>query len=298
MNIKFFTYYFSAIKSGGKRTSICTDFETDFLNVLDYVKTLDIKYRKQENKYHKKFLFLYDYNYIESERTLLLEFKSAKYANIRKVVDTGSWKEQTEKKKAVKDGDEETTLLAIKFYDDLEAYCIKHMNSDGVGLSQIIDNLNFFIKQYHNDVCGDNISYKIETVNIISKDFLASLQKASRITSIKLCVDKKQLKISEMKSCSLGDDIHEEALLKYKPTGRGKSIASKTVKEIFDIHKNNKTIIKKIYIEGTKNDNSILKFDTECMKEVYNEHFEDTITGEPNISLVKKRMIGIFDQYK
>ena len=263
MELSVYAYYFDAVKKRQKEATEPEDFETDFIKVVKYIMGLDETDRKLDLKESKKVVYLKEYEYDSSKRTVWMHMISLRYAKIRNVRNVDTLVELEEKKKDKRDGDEEHTYLVIKFKEDMEGICLIGQNSNGISLSKIVIYLDDFIEKYHVEKAKDKIRYRIEKCNIVSEDFLKNLIKAKKIKAVTLTVESKLLNVSEYKQFAKKDDIKEDIDVVLKPTGSG--IFENTVREFYKIYQ--KDAFRRIRIAGEGTSGEKLKFDTEKMKE-------------------------------
>ena len=292
MDVTFYAYYFDAKKIRGKKIEEVDNYEEDFVHVIEQLAKNAKRKRKEDFLDCKKIVYLNDYDYNSQEHILLLEFVSAKYAYVRKVVDTDTLKERPEKKKEKKDGDEETTCIAIKFSENTsnkEAKALIQSNSNGISISKIAEYLNMKIDNYHKNIKKDMIRYKVEYTNIISDDFLEALRKAQHISAVTLTVDQEDLSVSDYKDLAGKKDIRSDVEIVMKPA-RGKTITRNTVQEFFNLYDRADRKIRKISVAARYGDGSPLSFDTEKMKAKEHALIAETVTGEANIDDLKNEL--------
>lgn len=297
MDITFYMHYFDAKKVYSKKIKEVGDFEKDFVSIVNWILAQDEESRTKDFSKDKIAMYLNQVEYDEEENLLLLEFKSARYSKIRKVVNTINWKEKKDKKKGRHDGDEESTSIGLKFYGEKEAYCMFERNSDGIGLPKIKDYLNEQVKKYHKEVLQDNVLYRIETNNMISEDFLYALSHADRIKAVRLIIDQENLVVSENKKFADRADLNSDVEIVLKPSEKGKSIHHNTVKDFYKIYSDPKKIIKKIYVDSDEADGNPLKFDTEKMKAKHIIDILEMYNGEADLESLNSAMRKVLSKY-
>ncbi|RGC81723.1 hypothetical protein DW241_04975 [Hungatella hathewayi] len=282
-------------KKRGKKVKEIKSMQEDLLELISKLLSQDKKLRKQTYDYKKQILYLNKSSYKKEDNILVLQFISAKYAMVRNVLDTETLDDKGQLK-TKKDGDEEKTHIGIKFTGKHSAICLYENNPNGISFSIIMNYLNDFILEQHK-LRQDNYYYKIEHNNKVSKDFLKALKYADRIKAVTLTVDQEDLKVSEIKRFSGKNDIKRDIDILLKPAARGKSITKNTVKDFFNIFEDEKSDIKKIYVDADKQDKTPLKFDTEQMKERENVNVLETVTGEADPNDIKKILFGLLKEY-
>lgn len=261
---------------------IADDYEYEFLNILDSLIKLPLDERVWDIKSDNKILYLDGYEVLENIRTINMCFISAKYNTVRKVIDTDTFENKGYLKKKA-DGDEEKNHISIKFYDNQNPLCIYEYNKNGIGFSRIINYINKYIKLYHkNDERkpGEKgVRYKFDYKNIVSKDFLNSLEKIKRIKAVTLTVDRKDINMSEVKELSGRGELSTDADIVLKPEGTG--IFHDTVKDFFKMYNDKTKIIKRVTVDGDSEEKHHISFNTEQMKEKDTVAVDtDFITGE------------------
>lgn len=281
MKVSLYVYDIEEKKIRGNNVFDVNDFERDFCDIMKDLMSKNDLERKFDFKDEKKIMYLNKYIYSENTHTMILEFISAKYANVRNVVDTDTLVQNKSKKKDVKDGDEEYTRMIIKFEGEKsrEATCILQINANGVSISKIKQYLNEKIHEYHKSI--DMIRYKLEIYNKVSDEFLQALSSVNRISALKLVVNTEDVEVSEFKDFSELNDIRDNIELMMKPAGRGGRIKKETVKKFYDMYKNNRSSIKKIWVNTHDMENNPLSFDTEKVKEKIRIEVNENVSGEP-----------------
>lgn len=171
--------------------------------------------------------------------------------------------------------------MIIKFEGEKsrEATCILQINANGVSISEIKQYLNEKIHEYHKSI--DMIRYKLEIYNKVSDEFLQALSSVNRISALKLVVNTEDVEVSEFKDFSELNDIRDNIELMMKPAGRGGRIKKETVKKFYDMYKNNRSSIKKIWVNTHDMENNPLSFDTEKVKEKIRIEVNENVSGEP-----------------
>lgn len=237
-------------------------FEDEFVEICKFIlKIEDNNIRKETLNVIKKILFLGKIEYDESNSLYNLLFYSAKYDHVRMVVNTETLKKRG-KLKQKKDGDLEKTHLAIKFIDSKVSICLFERNKDGIGLTSILNYFNKYAEKYYESI-EKRVPYTIRQQNIVSKDFLKSLEKTKRITAVTLTVDEENISISEYAALAGRGDISKNFDIVMRPEKRGGSIKKDTAKDFYKAYKKENSKIKCITIQDSSGN---FKFDTEEMK--------------------------------
>lgn len=261
---------------------IADDYEQEFINILDLLITQPLNERVWDIEADNKILYLDGYEVLENIRTVNMCFISAKYNSVRKVIDTETLKDKGYLKNK-EDGDKEKNHISIKFYDDKNPLCLYEYNKNGTSISRIINYVNRHIKSYHKSdekKPGEKgIRYKFDYKNIVSKDFLSSLDKVKRVKAVTLTVDRKDINMSEIKELYGRGDLSTNADIVLKPEKTG--IFHDTVKDFFNMYNDKHKIIKRVTVDGDSEEKHPISFNTEQMKEKDTVVVDtDIITGE------------------
>lgn len=151
-----------------------------------------------------------------------ITFKSAKYDQVREVIDT----EQMVQKGKVKqewDGDEEKSHLALRLGKNQELYvAVFEYNHYGIGVRDIECYLNDCIETYLAEK-GIEGSYKIKFDPYLSTDFLAELKKMKTKNALSLIVDKEVFSNSDFMNLADRNDIKQTVTITIGEKGRGVS---------------------------------------------------------------------------
>ena len=293
MKVTLYAYNLVEKRIRGKENKDVELFEKDFVDCIKVLCAKDPIDKKYELDGTKKVIYLDNFEYDKSKHLLFLNFKSAEFGVARKVINTETLKEEPEKKKGQKDGDEETTCLLIKFDEDEKskrATGLLQVNSRGVSLSRIFEYINMRVRAIH-DANEDNIKYTVKYTNVISSDFLKALEQADKIKTVKLVIDAEASGASEFKDFASSEDVSDIFEIMYKPTNAGLGIMKDTVKKFFDNYKKDATAIKRIWIDSNEADGNPLTFDTEKMKEKIHITVSDTLNSEPDVNELQIEMI-------
>lgn len=283
------------VRIRGRKGELPEDLEADLVKVCKHIVSLDKTFRKKNFEKAKKIVYLDEQEYNNIESTLYLRFVSARYDKRRKVINTDTLASRGILKKK-KDGDEEKTHVLIKFYSDDTAVCIFERNSDGIGVSDLFEYLNDRIIKYH-DSKGDNVYYTLKHANIVSKEFLDVLEDVKRIKGVTLTIDQQDLSVSEMKEFSGNNDLSKDVDIYFKPSAKGKSITSNTVKDFYKLYNNKNRKVKRITVKADDASESAIVFDTEKIKEKEVVDIDETITGEAKEESIKDKLVEIAKKY-
>lgn len=253
-------------------------FVEDMANVLEDINLYEKSAKTDHFKSDCKKVYIDNVSYGEESKLLELTFKSARYGVVRNVMNTETFKDRGFLKRRP-DGDLEKTHIMIKQVDSSTAVALYEYNKDGIGFTKLVAYMNRFIKAYHKKE-KDMLYYSISHKNMISKDFLKSLEKLNRIKAVTLTVDRENVGISETKAFAGYRDLSTDMDLVFKPTGKGNTIFGNTVKEFYDIYNSKKMPIKRITVDGDRVTKEPLTFDTEKMKEKYPVEIAEDRNGE------------------
>ncbi len=290
MKRTLYLYELKPIAINEKYNKIAENYEDEFIDIIEKMVKLPLDEKIFNIKVDSKILYLDGYEILENMRIINMCFISAKYNSVRKVIDTETLKDKGYLKNKA-DGDKEKTHISIKFFDDGSPLCLYEYNKNGIGFSRIIDYINKYIKEYHKGderVNGEKgIKYKYKHKNVVSKDFLNSLEKLKRIKAVTLTVERKDIKMSDIKALSGRGDLSADADIVLKPGGDG--IFHDTVKDFFKIYNDKGKIIKRVTVEGDLEEKVPISFNTEQMKEKNTVLVEEDIfTGEVKTQSIYK----------
>lgn len=264
MKRTLYVYDLKPVLGAGKNSSFPIDLEVDFVNVIDDLVKLDEVKRKKDLKMDDKILYIDSYDYDKENHIVNLCFISAKYNACRNVINTETLKSKGILKNK-KDGDEEKNHMAIRFYDDKRPLCLFEYNYYGVGHHKIISYLNERIKLYHQKK-DKNIRYRYESRNVVSRDFLKSLEKIHRIKAVTLTIDREDLQVSDTKALSGKNELSDDADIVLKPS-KGASIFRTTVENFYKMYNDRNKRIKRVTVDGESVEKTPLSFNTEQMKD-------------------------------
>lgn len=261
--------------------------EEDFTNFLTDLSKQSIVDRKKNCAQEHKILYLDSFEHQKEEHILNVRMRSARYASRRNVIDTETMKSRGILKRE-NDGDEETNHLGLKFIDEENILVLFESNYYGIGFGRIVHYWESFIKKYHKKI-EQKGSYGMQYKNVVSKDFLAALEKAGRIKAVTLTVDQEDISVSELKALSGRNDLNSDVNIVLKPVGEGKSILGNTVKDLFKIYNDDGKKIKRITVDADTPNKEPLHFDTEQMKEKIVIEVDGTVTSEVDTGSIYAR---------
>lgn len=245
--------------------------------VLKYIDTLAITERKKNFKRENKILYLESSKKDGKTKILNLRFVSAKYNQVREVIDTDTLKSKGKLKEKT-DGDKEYNHVSLSFEDEKNATIAYEVNSNGIGMGRIIAYLDDMAEKYYASINNTKF-YRFDSEIVPDDDFLKNLSKMSKINVATFLVDKKELNTSDFKDLAGRSDVRDEIAIVVKPKGKGLSILSKTIEDYYN-KKNTNHIIRRILASGNAT-NGTITIDTEKMKTKHTINVEaDVATNE------------------
>lgn len=213
----------------------------------------------------KKVMWLHEYTRLDqpTDARIDITFKSAKYDQVREVIDT----EQMVKKGKVKqerDGDEEKTHLALRLGKNQELYvAVFEYNHYGISVRDIENYLNDCIANYIAEKNLDS-QYKVKFDPYLSTDFLAELKKMKRKNVLSIIVDKEVFSSSDFMNLASRNDIKQTVTITVGKKGRGVNVPDDLIESMYNnVAQNDK--IKRMRVEGT-NPGGSLKIDTDSLQ--------------------------------
>lgn len=296
MQRTIYAYDIDITPQRGKNVKVLNDYRNDLVEMIRRIN----RYNKRDKTYkiekEKKILYLDHVNYDAQAQIIKLKFISARYGIVRNVMNTVTLVNRG-KLKEKPDGDLEKTHIIIKLEDNNKAVALYEYNKDGIGFKKVLDYLNAHIKLYHTKK-EDMILYKLIGANIISQDFLSSLEKMRRIKAVTLTVDQEDIGVSDTKYFAGRNDLSTDVEILLKPAAKGASILGTTVKDFYKIYNSPDMPIKRITVSGDRDTKDPLTFDTEKMKAKYPiDVLEESTTGEVDTSDIFNEMKKLFQYY-
>ncbi|MFW6678810.1 hypothetical protein ACOAOT_14240 [Lacrimispora sp. AGF001] len=264
--------------SRGKGVKVPTNFLDDLADVMEQVCKYKKSRKKEDFLAEKKIMYINNVTYDKTQKVLELVFISARYGLVRSVMNTKTFFNRGPLKNRP-DGDLEKTHVTLKFLEDNHALGLVESNRDGIGWGKIIYYINMFVDKYHKSK-KDMYYYTIKHKNMVSEDFLKSLEMLDRIKVVTLTMDQEDVGVSETKAFAGINDISGDVDIVLKPTGRGKGIRQNTVKDFYNKYNDKSLKIKRITVEGDRETKDPLVFDTERMKQKYPVEVLEESNGE------------------
>ena len=291
-----YAYNLKAINSNDKYFKNVESFERDLCAVVQGLCEQDKVTRRKDLQSDKKIIYISSYKYDNKHKILFLQFISAKYDFVRTVVDTDTLTEKKNLQKGKKDGEEEYNHMAIKFKDNNTAVCLYESNYYGIGFTKVVKYLEYFSKKYHTNK-NDSIRYNIVHKNIVSKDFLEALQRVERIKMVTLEVESEAINVSEQKKFAKRADLSQTADIVLKPSAKGSSILSDTVKDFYKMYNDKNTSILSVTVDAENENKDPIKFDTESMKQKDIVEVDTNSRGEVESTSIYRRFEEILEFY-
>lgn len=236
-----------------------------------------VKERKTDYKGEKRVVWIdtakFDSKYKKNDPKKLdswsadIVMKSAKYDQIRSVIDTDTMLENIDKRKSEKDGDEEKTHFCLRYYKNRDfVLCVEEFNYYGIRIGKLVSYLNERIENYREKLSG-NYSYSFQSEIMPCNAFLEELRKMKSINLVTLGVARKSITNQFMEYANRGDvcDTVDIVLKPDKQTKQERKYVRKsTVKAYFDGMQKNSDITRITAVGRNQNGNFTL--DTESMK--------------------------------
>lgn len=212
----------------------------------------------------KKVMWLHDYTRSDTaaDTRIDITFKSAKYDQVRDVIDTEQMINKGKVKKE-RDGDEEKSHLSLRLGKKQLLYvAIFDHNNYGIGVRDIETYINECVEAY---LVEKNIesSYKVKFDPYLSTDFLAELKKMKKKNVLSIIVDKDIFSDSDFMNLAGRNDIRDTVTINVGKKGRGANIPDDLIKSMYEGVGKDK--IRRLRVEGTNLGGS-LKIDTTSMQ--------------------------------
>lgn len=260
-----------------KGRNIPSDYDliTELNKVLNYINKLDKNDRKINIKSQNKIVYLETFLKNPDSKVYNLQFVSAKYNQVREVIDTETLTSRGTLKRK-KDGDKEFTHVSIIFEDNDNAICAFECNYNGIGMSKIVSYLNDMANKYYEEK-NQTKFYRFDKALIPNEEFLITLSKMERISVATFVVDKEDLDASDFRDLANRKDIRDEIEIVVKPVRKGASIMKKTIEDYYNKKKRNHKI-KRIFARG-EGEKGKIYLDTEQMKTRYTIRVDTDIYG-------------------
>lgn len=267
-NIPLYFYYMTVEKSQSSVPYNAQATVNDLGSFLAWLKQkgqkslLNIKHQITDKK---KVMWLFDYAHKNTpkETGIDIVFKSAKYDQIRDVIDTENMQPRGRMKQE-RDGDEERTHLVLRLGKTDEIYiAVFEYNHLGITISDVAEYINKNVEMYlaENKVVG---SLKIKFDPYLSKNFLEELKKMKKRNLMSIVVDKEVLSGSEWMGIAGRNDIKSTVTVVVGKKGRGIDIPNDLISSVYGKMPSNDKI-KRIRVEGSTVAGQ-LKIDTDSMQ--------------------------------
>lgn len=296
MKKTIYSYILTPINIDADKYIQVKSFADDFRAIVSGLLSLEKNDRKEILKAEKKILYLADYEYDEKNKIAFIKMKSARFDSVRNVVNTDTLEDRVELIKGATDGEEESNHLAIKFVDNKKTVCLFESNYYGVGFTKVLRYFERIIKKVHR--CNDDgVYYNINYRNIVSRDFLAALEKVNRVKMVTLEVDRKALDVSDQKAFANRADLSSTADIVFKPCGRGSTILSDTVKDFFRMYNDQNSSVRSVTVDADSDSKDPIRFDTEEMKEKIIKDIDVDKNGEIATDSIFRAFEEILESY-
>jgi len=277
-NIPLYFYYMTVEKSQSSEPYDAQAIVNDLCNFLMWLKQkgneslLNIKYEMSDKK---KIMWLHEQTRHNTTKDTHIDivFKSAKYDQVRDVIDTESMQSKGRIKQE-RDGDEEKTHFLLRLGKTQDIYtAVFESNHYGITISDIERYFNENIERY---LAENNIEavLKIKFTPQLSKDFLEELKKMKKRNLLSITVDKEMLSSNEWMVIAGRNDIRQTITLTIGKEKRGANVPDDLIKHFYNNMPFNDKI-KRIRVEGS-NAAGQLKIDTESMQMRYSMQVELT----------------------
>lgn len=266
-NVRILFYYMSIELAQTSAPYNAADTANTLCTVLADLKTkagTSLVGIRREMTDKKKVMWFHDFarSDITNGTRIDITFKSAKYDQVREVIDTEQMVQKGKVKKE-RDGDEEKSHLALYLGKSQELYvAVFENNHYGITIHDIEIYLNNYIESYLIEQNLDG-SYKIKFDPYLSTDFLAELEKMETKNVLSLIVEKEVFSSSDFIKLAGRNDIKDTVTITVGKKGRGTNIPEDLIKSMFDGIGKDK--IRRLRVEGTNSGGS-LKIDTESMQ--------------------------------
>ena len=269
-NIPLYFYYMTVEKSQSSVSYDAQAMVNELCVVLEWLKQtgkVTLVNIKQEMSDKKKVMWLHGYTRHNDSTVTRIDivFKSAKYDQVRDVIDTEHMQPRGRMKKE-RDGDEEKTHFSLRLGMNKEIFvAVFEYNHYGItAISDIEKYVNDSIERY---LIEKNIgsSMRVKFEPYLSKDFLEELKKMKTRNQMSIIVDKAMLVGSEWMDIAGRNDIRQTiTVVVGKKRGRGTNVPDDLIASMYsDMSTNDK--IKRIRVEGSTSVGQ-LKIDTESMQ--------------------------------
>lgn len=235
-------------------------FDIDIFNgFFDYIQNLSEadKILNDERNSKAQELYSVEKTSIQGKNILKVIFKSCKYNHSPELMSSIDGSERASDKKAF-EGEKELTHICMSI-TAFEAFTIFEDRKNGVTISQTVKYLNSWLHKYLESV-GRETFYFIYSI-IPSEDFLASLNKAKRITLAELFTERELLGSEYLNLIDLDDNSQEDIIMQVK-SKRSQSISKQSIQQAFNKLLASESKLKRIRIYAKDNQNMNIVLDS------------------------------------
>lgn len=251
----------------------------EFKKILDYINGLELKKRKIDFSSEQKVLYLekFEESDIEGKKLYYAKFASAKYNQVREVIDKNTLKSRGRLKK-INDGDKEINHVVFFYNNNCLTAAFEYNDFGILNLNKIIEYINNFIFKYFESQKETPYIRGFECHNVVNRNFIEELENLKTITMAKFIVRKTMLNSTDFAEISGRNEIKNEIEIIFKRSRKNSKIPTEDIKNCYN--QMNLNMITKIYIEGMEKNNNHIRFNTEEMKEKIEKQVKINIFGE------------------
>lgn len=265
----------SRIHSEGP-TYTMNDFVSTFINFLDALAREPLATRKHDFFADEKIIWLDGFTDLGNGNCDLI-FKSAKYNQVRTVIDTTSMITRGTIK-THSDGDEEKTHLCVRYVPGrTDMICIHESNYYGVRMQAIVRYLNEKFDKYLT-ATHSNIFWTLSKEFVVCEDFLAEVDKMRNISLLKVTIDHEDLGSDFLRLADRNDDVKSTIDISIGKVKRNKPIPKELIRNYY-AQMMQGGIIKRVVADGS-NESGPIRLDTEAIKKKQSVTVETTPIGE------------------
>jgi len=248
------TYYSFEFTNGDKKF-----FDIDlFKDFFEYIGNLSEPDRIFNDKKITKAQEIYsvENTTIQGKNIYKLIFKSCKYNHSPDLMSSIDGSERASDKKTY-EGEKELTHMCMEI-TSVEAFTIFEDRKNGVTISQVTNYLNSWLRKYIQEKNIKDNFYFIYGI-VPSEDFLASLNKAKRITIAELYTEKVLLGSDYFNLMDLDDNSQDDIVMQVKAK-RNHSLSKQSIQKAFNklVSSESKLNRMRIYAKDYQNMNIVL----------------------------------------